>query len=351
MAAAYAQWCTHLHRIIDPALDAFAKKSLKTRWEPQFPPGALPRNTKECAALELIARIMLGCAPIFHNTELLETQARLVNAVDIAFSGYLEMAGDEQRLIEFGNIAWAFLRAPVFWTRIADHTREILKRHMIHALSKYKPHNNNWLLYAAAIHAFLGHGADARKLIEQFELFYVGDGWYKDGSVFHMDYYNSFVITPLLVDLYKRLGMKEAEKTALQRLGKQACWLERLVGVDGTFPLFGRSIVYRTAVFHALAYVAYLGAIPEDLCFSQIRCGLLAVLDRVFAVGSGVFDAAGFLQLGEPANIYSNSGSCYFALTIFAPLGLPSSHAFWTEPDKPWTQSRAWGSAKSEDLS
>ena len=30
---------------------------------------------------------------------------------------------------------------------------------------------------------------------------YKGDGWYGDGDTFHLDYYNSFVIQPMLLDV------------------------------------------------------------------------------------------------------------------------------------------------------
>ena len=34
--------------------------------------------------------------------------------------------------------------------------------------------------------------------VRKFDEWYVGDGWYADGERFHFDYYNSFVIHPML---------------------------------------------------------------------------------------------------------------------------------------------------------
>ena len=38
-------------------------------------------------------------------------------------------------------------------------------------------------------------------ILNRIESFYVGDGWYSDGPKFHMDYYNSWVIHSMLVDV------------------------------------------------------------------------------------------------------------------------------------------------------
>lgn len=50
------------------------------------------------------------------------------------------------------------------------------------------------------------------------------------------------------------------------------------------------------------------------------------------------FDADGWLRIGlaghQPllAKPYINTGSLYACSLILLPLGLPSSHAFWSEP-------------------
>jgi hypothetical protein len=62
----------------------------------------------------------------------------------------------------------------------------------------------------------------------------------------------------------------------------------------------------------------------------------------------GVFDANGWLTLGfaghQPtiADYYSNAGSMYICALGFVPLGLPTTHAFWTAPAEDWTARKAW---------
>lgn len=41
--------------------------------------------------------------------------------------------------------------------------------------------------------------------IMRFKEWYKGDAWYGDGVNLHMDYYNSFVIHPMLLDVLKTM--------------------------------------------------------------------------------------------------------------------------------------------------
>src|SRR5204862_205449 len=67
------------------------------------------------------------------------------------------------------------------------------------------PGYNNWLLFSATVEAGLknlGAGWDRLRVdyaLRQHEQWYKGDGAYGDGPDFHWDYYNSFVIHPLLL--------------------------------------------------------------------------------------------------------------------------------------------------------
>jgi len=86
--------------------------------------------------------------------------------------------------------------------------RRHLARLLIAALESTRPITppfNNWLLFSAAVEAglkSLGAGWDRTRVdyaLRQHEQWYKGDGAYSDGPDFHWDYYNSFVIHPLLL--------------------------------------------------------------------------------------------------------------------------------------------------------
>ncbi len=165
----------------------------------------------------------------------------------------------------------------------------------------------------------------------------LGDGIYGDGPHFHFDYYNSYVIQPMLVDVlrairpYARTWESFAAET-LTRARRYAAIQERLIAPDGTFPAIGRSIAYRCGAFHLLAQMALLG----ELATPQVRTALTAVIRKTLEA-PGTFDR-GWLtiglcghqpHLGEP---YISTGSLYLCATALLPLGLPPSHPFWTRP-------------------
>ena len=115
------------------------------------------------------------------------------------------------------------------------------------------PPFNNWLLFAATVEAALatlGANWDRMRVdyaLRQHEQWYKGDGLYGDGPSFHWDYYNSFVIQPMLVDILEVCreempAWKELDARVRERAARYAAIQERLISPEGTFPAIGRSI-------------------------------------------------------------------------------------------------------------
>ena len=93
--------------------------------------------------------------------------------------------------------------------------------------------------------------------LRKIEEWYVGDGWYSDGPRFAFDYYNSFVIHPMYIEaleIITEAGKREKIGNmpgcnfheAIRRAQRFGVILERLISPEGTLPVFGRSITYRT---------------------------------------------------------------------------------------------------------
>jgi len=67
-------------------------------------------------------------------------------------------------------------------------------------------------MFAATVEtalAIAGERWDAMRIdyaIRQHQQWYLGDGVYGDGPRFHWDYYNSFVIEPMLLDVLRNIG-------------------------------------------------------------------------------------------------------------------------------------------------
>lgn len=167
---------------------------------------------------------------------------------------------------------------------------------------------------------------------------YKGDAWYGDGAELHLDYYNSLVIHPMLTDVLsvmKKHGLERAEflERQLVRQQRMAAQLERMISPEATYPVVGRSIVYRFGAFHALSQIALLDKIPQPLSKGQIRSALTAVMQRQISM-PGTFDENGWLKIGfsgsqiNMSEPYINTGSLYMCTAVFLPLGLPANHPF-----------------------
>src|SRR5262249_14947496 len=222
------------------------------------------------------------------------------------------------------------------------------------------PAFSNWLLFTAMVEAglnALGAGFDATRVeyaVRQHEQWYRGDGAYGDGPAFHWDYYNSFVIHPMLVDVAAALAggvpaVKEMAGRIDERAKRYAAVQERLIGPDGTFPPIGRSLAYRSGAFHLLAQSALRRMLPDGVAPAQVRGALTAVPGRTPAAPRTV-DPHGWLRLGfwgpRPAvgasDTYIPTGSLSLCSVAPLPLALSAGDPFWSAPPTPYTQQRAW---------
>ena len=184
---------------------------------------------------------------------------------------------------------------------------------------------------------------------------YLGDGMYGDGPVHHMDYYNSFVIQPMLVDVLREVGERSPDWDKLKepvfaRAARYGQILERMIAADGSYPIVGRSICYRFGAFQMLAQNALqnnLGGLEPE----TVRCALTAVIRKVMSYDN--FDQNGWLRIGvagsQPSlgEVYISTGSLYLCSAVFLPLGLSPEHPFWAGEPKPFTSQRIWA---GEDL-
>ena len=220
------------------------------------------------------------------------------------------------------------------------------------------PNDSNWLLFSAMVEtalAMMGQAWDATRIdyaLRKHQEWYLGDGLYGDGPHFHWDYYNSFVIQPMLLDTLRNILPHSGRWQGLlpdvvARARRYAAIQERLIAPDGTFPAVGRSIAYRCGAFHLLALMAFGRELPEPLTGPQVRSALTAVMRRLMEA-PGTFDGDGWLRIGfcghQPklGESYISTGSLYLCSTVLLPLGLGPADPFWTGPPQDWTSRRTW---------
>ena len=362
-------WVNLLYKIAYPVVHNLAEQTLKKNMPLELAPG-YGINAQKVTYLEAVGRTLAGIAPWLALPDdesaegLLRKKLRnelligLKNAVDPASADYLNFRTEQQPIVDAAFLAHAFLRAPQSLWYPLD---ELTKKRFIEefkSLRNRKPAYNNWLLFAGITEGFLlsiGEQHDPSRIdfaLKKINEWYAGDGWYSDGAKFSMDYYNSFVIHPMLIDLLKvtlekKISKKEEYDIALKRMVRYAEYLERIISPEGTFPPFGRSITYRTGAFQALAQTALLEKLPDFIEPAQVRCGLSKIMHNMFDNNAN-FDTNGWLVLGfnghQPmvADTYTSTGSLYLATLGFLPLGLPANNKFWTDAPADWTSKKAW---------
>ena len=364
-----AFWAECLVKVADPVIRNTAEGTLKLNMPYE---AHEDRDTRTFSYLEAFGRTLCGLAPWLECDEDdlgLKQEYRelarkaLANAVDPSSADYMEFKEGRQPLVDAAYLAQGLLRAP---HQLWDLSSDKVKADLIAALKDTRaiqPHNNNWLLFAsmveAAILEFTGE-CDVNRMtygIDKFKEWYKGDSFYGDGPAFHMDYYNSYVIHPMMMDVLavmQRHGVEGADFMDVERVrhARYAEILERMVAPDGTYPVLGRSIsACRCGTFQVLSQAALLGNLPSAVSPGQARSALTAVIMRQFENPDN-FDEDGWLRVGfaghqpEMAETYVNTGSLYHCTTAFLALGLPSDDPFWTEPFTPWTGMRAWSGEK-----
>lgn len=358
-------WLQTMCKIADPVLRSIANRQLKQKMPIE---GKLP-DREQFSHLEAFARLLCGMAPWLEMGPKSGEEGRLRAeyamlarkgldaATDPNSPDYMNFSEGHQPIVDTAFLAHAILRAPIelyekLDIRIQQNVIKALK-----ATRTRKPHFNNWLLFSAMIETALykmGEQWDPMRIdfaLKQHEQWYVGDGIYGDGPQFHADYYNSYVIQPMLVDIIETVGKQVPDWFAMkerimERAKRFAVIQERSISPEGTFPVIGRSIAYRFGAFQHLAQMALQHKLLGNLEPAQVRCALTAVIRKVIEMPE-TFNDDGWLQIGlcghqpELGEDYISTGSLYLCSTVFLPLGLSLEDDFWKGEAK-WTSKKVW---------
>jgi hypothetical protein len=331
----------------------------------------LEQDRRKSTHLEAFGRLISGLAPwlesqITDKAEVtLQAQYRewarigLKNGTDPSSPDYMNFGMTSQSVVDAAFLVLGILRAPKqLWEPLDQPTRSNLVK-ALQATRQVLPGQSNWLLFSAMIEAglcFMGEWWDSLRVdyaIQMHKEWFVGDGTYGDGAHFHWDYYNSFVIQPMLMQVLDTVPPRSASWSAfkplvLERARRYAAIQERMISPEATFPVIGRSITYRFGAFHLLSDISLRRQLPEHVSPEQVRCALTAVMRRMIE-RPGTFDAKGWLTIGfaghQPhlGETYISTGSLYLCAVAWLPLGLPETDPFWAGPAKPWTEAKVWG--------
>lgn len=361
-------WWQMAGRIASPLLPALAERKLKATMPVESHPTS--KDRPNYTYLEGLGRLLAGIAPWLElggdDTAEGKERARLAAlaragldaATDPKSPDFFNFSKGRQPLVDSAFLAQAMLRAPTeLWQKLEPRVQQ----NVIAALISSRPiqaGENNWKLFATMVEVFLqraGAKRDDERLFEgvrKHRDWYVGDGFYGDGPEFHWDYYNSFVIQPMLVEALDAVRgeapeWKTFDDRARERLTRWAQIQERLVAPDGSYPVIGRSIAYRCGAFQGLAMAAWRKLLPKEVTAAQARVALTRVIRRTLEA-PGTFNAKGWLQIGvgghQPGlgETYISTGSLYLCSVAFLPLGLRANDEFWTGPAVKTTWEKVW---------
>ena len=355
--------------LADPVLVSLSRGELKKKMPVQCKAGQRD-SRQQVTYLEAFGRLMAGLGPWIEldhdgtregdqrNRYLELSLQSLVMAVDPASPDFMNFTQLGQPLVDAAFLAHGLLRSR---KKMLSQISGKLKDQLVQAMMStrvIRPPYNNWLLFSAMVEVLLlemGEKADIMRIdlaVKKHLEWYKGDGWYGDGPAFHWDYYNSYVIQPMLLDVVRILVEHGYEKEALYQsvldhARRYAIIQERLISPEGTYPPIGRSLAYRFGAFQLISQLALHHQLPEDLVPSQVRSALTAVIINQFQ-GEGTFDQEGWLRIGfcgdQPGigENYISTGSLYLCSVGLLHLGLPPGDPFWTGSAMEWTSKKAW---------
>ncbi|WP_207421314.1 DUF2264 domain-containing protein [Desertivirga brevis] len=300
-----AIWLRYMDKVARPVMRSLAEDQLKEKMPVEFAKNVDNAASRgKVAYLEAFGRTLSGIGPWLNleggsKEELaLREQYRkwalnaLENAVNPSAKDYMEWKGG-QPLVDASFLAFGLVRCPWLW----EHSSDTVKKQVIEVFRTTKetvPVYTNWLLFSGMIEAFFSkYGMEYDKLRLEFgvrefaEHWYAGDGMFSDGNQFHLDYYNSYVIQPYLLTIVNIANQKNKQfqwfSPKLDKITKRYAEIqEKMINSDGSFPVTGRSIVYRGGAFHHLADMALQKRLPESLSPGQIRGALTAVIKKPF---------------------------------------------------------------------
>jgi hypothetical protein len=366
------EWVSLATRLADPVLGALAAGRLRATMPVELSATATAER-RQYAHLEAVGRLLAGIAPWLElgadATPEGATRGRLLalareglrRATDPASPDFLNFTRGRQPLVYAAFLGHAIVRAPTALLEKLDGTVRRQLADALRSTRSIQPAISNWLLFSAMVEAALcqmGEPWDRLRVdyaVRQHQQWYKGDGMYGDGPTLHMDYYNSFVIHPMLLDVLRVTGRqtqewKSIETEAVTRARRYAAIQERLISPEGAFPPLGRSLAYRCGAFQLLGQMALRHELAEGVAPAQVRGAMSAMIHRSMGA-AGTFDASGWLTVGFAGHQprigegYISSGSAYLCAVGLLPLGLPASDEFWAAPAVPWTLKALWSGA------
>lgn len=249
-----------------------------------------------------------------------------------------------QHLVEMASLGWSlYLSKNIIWDSFTTKEKRQVADYL-YSCTKVKYHRNNWLLFNVVTNSVLKklEMPYSQKQIDEninfCDSMYLGNGWYRDGNVNRIDYYNAwafhyYYLIWALLDGDSKPEIAEKHRERVNDLFKNFVYF---VSGDGSVPVFGRSMIYRFAYlapFVLAEKLGYLNAKPglvRNLCSSTFK----------FFFSHEILTDDNFLSMGfltpcaEMLEHYSCGGSPYWAAKAFNIFLIDKNDPFWTDNEE-----------------
>lgn len=251
--------------------------------------------------------------------------------------------GTQQTMVEQAAIGFGLLLAPhELWEPLPAGVRERLVA-WLSLINRHEPFASNWHFFRVVVNLGLervgaptDEAAVARSL-DVIDTYYLGDGWYEDGTGGHRDHYIGWAFHVYGL-VYAAARPNDARsRTFRERAHAFAQEFQHWFDPEGGVIPFGRSLTYRFAAASFWGALALVG--EEALPWGRIKG--LALRHLRWWTHWPISDRDGVLSIGWTyANPwmrerYNSAGSPYWALKAFLPLALAEDHPFWRAAETP----------------
>jgi len=250
-----------------------------------------------------------------------------------------------QQLVECASLAWSlYLSRTHIWDQYSANEQKQVANYLYQCTQvNYRP--NNWLLFNVITNTVLkklGMPYDPKQIdanLRACNQMYLGDGWYQDGKVNQIDYYNlwAFHYYHLMWVILDGDSQPEIAKIHRERMSALMQNFRYFFAVDGSIPCFGRSSIYRFAYLAPIALGLSLNCLGLDIGEAKTMChASLKFFFKHKILSDRNHLSLGYLHpCGAAVDAYSCGGSPYWAAKAFNIFLLPESDQFWQTSEKP----------------
>jgi hypothetical protein len=313
------------------AIESFAR--IASAW------GAWLRNAGNPATLKFDGHEM--------NVEALLRQA-LLDGTDSSnpYTYWGDIGHLDQRIVESADIAvtlW-MSRERVFNKMTAEEQKQVIA--WLAQVDGKGTYTDNWILFTAmaqAVRHHLGFASpvdDIDNRLMQIDEFYRGDGWYVDGPSDEFELYNAWMFgwhyfLWTWIDGERR---PDHRQLVLDRGRSFIDGFLHFFGANGSYPAWGRSIVYRFAALAPFAVGHFLKIAPNDPgLLRRVSSGCIRYFyDHDLFEPEGHFVRQGYHGDFPPAGeAYISPGSPYWCCHGLFALTFDRDDPFWTATETP----------------